>query len=79
MPFAFQLVFFIFPIFFLLLFGWKKLRLTWVSIPICLILGTVIYWNELLYYEARPFILFFFVILAVVMLILSLLIIKFRK
>ena len=34
---------------------------------------------ELLYYEARPFILFFFAILAVVMLILSLLIMKFRK
>ena len=79
MPFAFQLVFFIFPIFFLLLFGWKKPRLTWVSVPICLILGTVIYWSELLYYEARPFILFFFAILAVVMLILSLLIMKFRK
>lgn len=79
MPFAFLLVFFIFPIFFLFLFGWKKPRLTWVSIPICLVIGTVINWNELLYYEARPFILFFFAILAVVMLILSLLIMKFRK
>ena len=79
MPFAFYLVFFVFPLFFLFLFGWKKPRLTWVSIPVCLVIGTVIYWQELLYYEARPFILFFFTILAVVMLMLSLIIMKFRK
>ena len=79
MPFAFYFVFFIFPLFFLFLFGWKKPRLTWVSIPVCLAIGTVVYWPELMYYESRAFIFFFFTILTVVMLILSLLIMKFRK
>ena len=79
MPFALYLVFFVFPLFFLFLFGWKKPGLTWVSIPVCLVIGTVIYWQELLYYEARPLVLFFFTILAVVMLVLSLIIMKFRK
>ena len=79
MPFAFYLVFFVFPLCFLILFGWKKPRLTPVSIPICLAIGAVIYWPELMYYESRVFVLFFFSILTVVMLILSLIIMKFRK
>ena len=79
MPLAFPLVFFVFPLLFLFLFGWKKPGLTWVSVPVCLVIGIVFYWDELLYYEARPFLLFFFTILAVVMLVLSLLIMKFRK
>lgn len=79
MPFAFYLVFFVFPIVFLAILGWKKHRWTPVSIPICLAIGAVVYWDELMYYESRPFILFFFAILAVVMLILSLIIMKLRK
>lgn len=79
MPFAFLLVFFVFPIVFLAMFGWKKPKMTLVSIPICLLIGAIVYWDELMYYESRPFILFFFGILAVVMLIVSFIIMKLRK
>ena len=61
----FYLIFIVLPILLLILFGLKRPRLTPLTLLICPIMDILMYWQDFLYYEGRPFILLFIAIQAI--------------
>ena len=61
----FYLIFIVLPILLLILFGLKRPRLAPLTLLFCPIVDILMYWQDFLYYEGRPFILLFIAIQAI--------------